>query len=210
MPLGAGLALAHQYRGDGGVAVTMYGDGAANQVRACGLHAWGILLQFVRRRSPCSQPQAGARSCCFPPRCACLHAAVPLRGPQAAMRLHPALCPLQGQVFESFNMAAIWDLPCIFVCENNHYGGRCPSPAAAGRSGLLSMTHCLLAGWWARRQVGHHAAWCHAGSSNQCFGISDCRLCNNVLRAQPQAWAPLSGALPSRPLSIPAETTCPA
>lgn len=32
-PLGAGLALAHQYRGDGGVAVTMYGDGAANQAR---------------------------------------------------------------------------------------------------------------------------------------------------------------------------------
>jgi pyruvate dehydrogenase E1 component alpha subunit len=55
--LGAGLGFAHKYRGDGGVCLAYFGDGAANQ----------------------------------------------------------------GQVYEAFNMAALWDLPVVFVIENNQY-----------------------------------------------------------------------------------------
>merc|ERR1712079_701468 len=28
----------------------------------------------------------------------------------------------QGEVAEAFNLAKLWDLPSVFICENNHYG----------------------------------------------------------------------------------------
>jgi pyruvate dehydrogenase E1 component alpha subunit len=74
IPVGAGLAFAMKYKKQPNIAVTMYGDGAANQ----------------------------------------------------------------GQVAEAANMAALWKLPCVFLCENNLYGMGTPNARASANTNFFA------------------------------------------------------------------------
>ncbi|KAG0378041.1 alpha subunit of pyruvate dehydrogenase [Mortierella sp. AD032] len=81
VPLGAGIAFAQKYLGQGKGPATFvfYGDGAANQ----------------------------------------------------------------GQVFEAFNMAKLWDLPAVFVCENNQYGMGTPAERSSASTDYYKRGHYI-------------------------------------------------------------------
>ena len=45
-----------------------------------------------------------------------------LKKPNMTFALYGDGAANQGQIFEAYNMAKLWDLPIVFCCENNHYG----------------------------------------------------------------------------------------
>ncbi len=78
----------------------------------------------------------------------------------------------QGQVHEAFNMAALWDLPVVYVIENNKYGMGTSVDRASAAQDLFRLGEPYgIAGMEvdgmdvvAVRQAGDEAvAWCRAG-----------------------------------------------
>ena len=148
---GMGLigGFCHLYIGQEAVVVGMQmalkeGDGVITGYRdhghmlACGMDPKGVMAELTGRSHGYSQAARAARCTCSPPRRAS-SAATASSAPRC--RSAPAsLSPTkyrgndnvsltyfgdgaanQGQVYESFNMAKLWNLPVIYVIENNHY-----------------------------------------------------------------------------------------
>jgi pyruvate dehydrogenase E1 component alpha subunit len=143
VPIGAGLAFAHKYNGNKNVAITYFGDGAANQGQVYESYniaaLWKLPVIFVIENNKygmgtsVNRSSAGDNLSDRGKAYGIVAAQVPIGAGLAfahkyngnknvAITYFGDGAANQGQVYESYNIAALWKLPVIFVIENNKYG----------------------------------------------------------------------------------------
>ena len=133
----------------GDTVVTSYRD--HGHMLACGMDADGVMAELTGREGGYSRGKGGSmhmfsREKNFFGGHGIVGAQVPIGVGLAFSHKYknePNVCMTylgdgavnQGQVYESFNMAALWSLPVVFIIENNQYGmGTKVTRAAAGRA----------------------------------------------------------------------------
>lgn len=136
----------HLYSGQEACAVGMKavlekGDSVITAYRAhgwaylCGVSVTGVLAELTGRDAGCARGKGGSMHLyCdgFYGGNGIVGAQVPLGAgialghkyqgtDRVCLALYGDGAANQGQVFEAYNMAKLWDLPCVFVCENNGF-----------------------------------------------------------------------------------------
>ncbi len=120
---------------EGDQVITTYRD--HGHMLACGMDPKGVMAELTGREGGLSKGKGGSmhmfsKEKQFYGGHGIVGANVPLGAGLAFANKyrgnnHVAMCYFgdgaanQGQVYETFNMAALWELPCVFVIENNQY-----------------------------------------------------------------------------------------
>jgi len=135
----------------GDTSITSYRD--HGHMLACGMDPKGVMAELTGRRGGYSHGKGGSMHMFSPERHfygghGIVGAPVPLgTGLALAHRYredgHISVTYFgdgavnQGQVYESFNMAALWKLPIVYVIENNQYGMGTSVSRASARTDLF-------------------------------------------------------------------------